>query len=148
MHLFLLLFIAVVFSPLINSSPTLIWSDEFSGNSLDSTSWTALLGDGSSYGIPGWGNNERECYVASQASLNGMGSLLIAARNNGPNAPPCINPGKSSSSGQYTSARLSTDGKRAFVWNSSFPTIRIESKFKVPMKYGSWYAAPDFPDFN
>lgn len=32
---------------------TLIWADEFEGNALDGSSWTAQTGDGTAEGIPG-----------------------------------------------------------------------------------------------
>ncbi|MEO1201290.1 MAG: hypothetical protein AAFX10_01195, partial [Pseudomonadota bacterium] len=37
---------------------TLVWSDEFDGDQLDPEVWFFEEGDGSQYGIPGWGNNE------------------------------------------------------------------------------------------
>jgi len=33
-------------------------ADEFDGNELDGSKWEAMQGDGSAFGIPGWGNNE------------------------------------------------------------------------------------------
>ncbi|MGB5325071.1 MAG: hypothetical protein WBN40_06580, partial [Pseudomonadales bacterium] len=37
---------------------TLIWEDTFTGTSLDLGKWEYQIGDGSNYGVPGWGNNE------------------------------------------------------------------------------------------
>lgn len=36
----------------------LVWSDEFDGSQLDPELWFFEEGDGSQYGIPGWGNDE------------------------------------------------------------------------------------------
>lgn len=41
----------------------LVWSDEFEGESLDQGKWSYMIGDGSDYGIPGWGNNEGQYYL-------------------------------------------------------------------------------------
>ena len=44
-------------NPLYSQSWNLIWSDEFNGNSLDSTKWIHDIGTGSQYGLYGWGNS-------------------------------------------------------------------------------------------
>jgi beta-glucanase (GH16 family) len=41
---------------------TLVWSDEFDGTAVDTNKWEFMIGDGSAYGIPGWGNNELQFY--------------------------------------------------------------------------------------
>ncbi len=43
---------------IFNPDWQLVWSDEFEGESLDQGKWSYMIGDGSDYGIPGWGNNE------------------------------------------------------------------------------------------
>ena len=43
----------------------LVWSEEFETNSLDNSTWTHDLGDGSAFGIPGWGNQEVQTYTDS-----------------------------------------------------------------------------------
>lgn len=35
-----------------------LWADEMSGSQLDATKWVPMLGNGSAFGIPGWGNNQ------------------------------------------------------------------------------------------
>lgn len=55
------------------------------------------LGDGSSYDIPDkWGNWEKQCYVASAATLDGAGHLVITATDYGTGSTvgPCLNPGR------------------------------------------------------
>ena len=45
---------------------TLVWSDEFNENEIDSNKWSYELGDGTDYGLkPGWGNNEKQLYTDS-----------------------------------------------------------------------------------
>jgi beta-glucanase (GH16 family) len=120
----------------------LLWADEFAGAAgaaPDPASWNAVLGDGSAYGIPGWGNNELETYVADAAAMDGNGSLVItaAASASGVGATP-----------KYTSARLTTQGKRAFVWSAQYPTVRIEARVKLPARSGSWPAVWMLPEPN
>ena len=45
------------------------WSDEFNDESLNDTNWEYQLGDGSQYGIFGWGNNEQQYYTNSQNNI-------------------------------------------------------------------------------
>ena len=47
----------------VSASPTtgskLVWSDEFNGNSIDTSKWGFEIGTGSN----GWGNNEQQYYT-------------------------------------------------------------------------------------
>ena len=61
----------------------LIWSEEFSsgeGSVPDPKIWGRDLGDGTSHGIPGWGNNELQVYTAENAFVNADGQLELEAR--------------------------------------------------------------------
>ena len=94
----------------------LTWSDEFNGSSLDMTTWKYDLGGG------GWGNSELEVYTNSNENLflqNGY--LTIRALKN-------------SYSGQYTSARINTKGKKDFLYG------RIDIRAKLPQGQGIWPA--------
>ncbi|MBJ6109047.1 glycoside hydrolase family 16 protein [Hymenobacter sp. BT523] len=93
----------------------LVWSDEFDGAALDQSKWKYDLGGG------GWGNNELETYTNStdNAYLSG-GNLYIKAIK--------------SSSGNITSARILTSGKKDFQYG------RIDVRAQVPKGKGIWPA--------
>lgn len=89
----------------------LIWSDEFNGAAgsfPDSTKWTYDTGGG------GWGNSELETYCSPgsntapcssanpNAFMDGNGNLVIRARKD--------------SSGNWTSARMKTQGLFSFQY--------------------------------
>ncbi|MEL6637758.1 MAG: family 16 glycosylhydrolase [Bacteroidota bacterium] len=96
----------------------LVWSDEFEGTGLpDSTKWTYDIGDW------GWGNKELQYYTVGRLENTRLedGNLVIEAR-------------KDDAGHQWTSARLTTRGKVAFVYG------RIEFRAKVPPLRGNWAA--------
>jgi beta-glucanase (GH16 family) len=100
---------------------TLVWSDEFDRAQLDPKTWYFETGDGSQYGIPGWGNNELQWYLPDSAELRN-GRLVITARKESRN-------GKN-----YTSARINTRDRFAFRYG------RIEARMKLPKGQGLWPA--------
>ncbi|MFT4927927.1 MAG: beta-glucanase (GH16 family) [Phenylobacterium sp.] len=100
---------------------TLVWEDQFDAESLDQGSWTIETGDGSQYGIPGWGNNEQQWYSADNITL-ADGNLVISAKEEASNGLP------------YTSGRLLTKGKIDFKYG------RLEARVKTPMGQGLWSA--------
>lgn len=105
---------------------TLVWSDEFDGQTINSGIWTYELGDGSAYGLaPGWGNDEKQIYTNStdNASLmtdQGNSVLAITARESNP--------------GEYTSAKLTTNGLKSILFG------RVDVRAKVPTGNGLWPA--------
>jgi len=100
---------------------TLAWSDEFDGQKLDPATWFFETGDGSQYGIPGWGNAELQWYLPDSARLED-GKLVITARR------------QSESGYAYTSARLHTRDRFAFRYG------RIEARIRLPAGQGLWPA--------
>ena len=112
---------------------TQVWSDEFdgaAGASVDPAKWSFDLGDGSSAGIPGWGNNEKEYYTngTDNASLDGQGHLAIVARVSALSVSCYYGPCK------YTSAKITTRGKM-----SAAPG-RVEARIRIPKGQGLWPA--------
>lgn len=103
-------------SPLTYSNYTLVWDDEFNGNSL-SSSWTFDIGTGSS----GWGNNELQYYTDKNHSVNN-GYLEITAKKEQFNAQ------------QYTSSRLKTQGIKSWKYG------RIDIRAALPYGQGIWPA--------
>lgn len=98
--------------------PRLVWSDEFTGSTINSANWGFDLGGG------GWGNNELQNYTSRSVNariVNGM--LVIEARqeNFGGNA--------------FTSARLKTQGKQSFGINTW-----VEARINAPETQGIWPA--------
>src|SRR4051794_6309931 len=97
----------------------LVWSDEFEGapgSPPDRMRWTYDLGQ------TGWGNRELENYTnpPANASLDGEGHLVIQAI--------------ADAAGQYTSARLKTQGLATFTYG------RIEARIQTPYGQGIWPA--------
>ena len=62
----------------------LLWSEEFNlpeGSEPNSVIWERDLGDGTNYGIPGWGNNELQVYTKTNAYTNSSNQLELEARH-------------------------------------------------------------------
>ncbi len=98
---------------------SLIWSDEFSGNTLDLTAWNQEIGNGNG----GWGNNELEYYTKNlKNTFVSNGNLIIEARK------------ETFSSFSYTSGRMTTQNKKFFKFG------RIDIRAKIPVGKGIWPA--------
>jgi len=103
-----------------NSYPTykLIWSDEFSGSSINPSDWTFEKGNNN-----GWGNNELENYTnRTENAFVSNGNLIIEARQ------------ESVGGFNYTSARMITKSKQTFTYG------RIDIRAKLPKGKGVWPA--------
>lgn len=98
---------------------TLVWSDEFSANTLDPSIWNFETGNGNG----GWGNNELEYYTGNLKNIFlSNGNLIIEAR-------------KESIGGLgYSSARITTQNKKHFKFG------RIDIRAKLPVGKGIWPA--------
>lgn len=95
----------------------LVWSDEFSGEAVDTTNWLYDVGDW------GWGNNELQYYTVNDEKNSRVedGNLVIEARKN-------------TSGEKWTSARLTTRGRKSFLYG------KIEFRAQVPREKGNWAA--------
>lgn len=101
------------------SSYELVWSDEFDGTSLSTSTWNYEIGNGSQ----GWGNWERQYYTNRKENVEvSNGTLKIKALKE--NYGNC----------EYTSGRITTKGKQDFKFG------KIEARMKLPSFSGSWPA--------
>lgn len=106
-----------------NAQWSLVWSDEFDGNALDTSSWEYMTGNGDAYGLPGWGNNELQYYTNFSGNVSvADGTLKITAKQQSLGGLP------------YTSARIRTKGLRDFTYG------RFEGRMKIPSTSGVWPA--------
>lgn len=97
---------------------SLVWSDEFSGKSIDLSNWSFEIGNNN-----GWGNHELEYYTdRTQNAFVSQGYLIIEAR------------GESIGGFNYSSARMITKGKKTFNHG------RIDIRAKLPQGRGVWPA--------
>ncbi|RUO50662.1 glycosyl hydrolase family 16 [Pseudidiomarina aquimaris] len=96
----------------------LVWSDEFSGSSIDENKWNFEVN------CAGGGNQEQQCYTdSSDNAFVSDGSLKIVAL-----------PAEEGAEKPYTSARLNTKYKGDFKYG------RIEVRAKMPFGQGTWPA--------
>ena len=95
-----------------------VWQDEFSGTTLDASSW------GFDVGGSGWGNNELQYYTNNRPENIYLdnGKLVIQAKK------------ESFSGREYTSSRILTKGKREFTFG------RVDIRAKLPVAKGLWPA--------
>lgn len=108
-------------SPTTYDGMTLVWQDEFDGESIDTDTWTFELGDGCAQGICGWGNQELQFYQQENASIVD-GNLVIEARQ------------QSRGGKAYTSSRMITKNKVNFHFG------RIDIRAVMPSTKGMWPA--------
>jgi beta-glucanase (GH16 family) len=102
------------------ASLSLVWSDEFEGNSLDTDNWTIEIGNGCP-DLCGWGNNELEYYRAENVAVTD-GNLYLTAREEyyGGNF--------------FTSGKIHSRNKQVFLYG------RMEMRAKIPTGGGMWPA--------
>ena len=116
------------------SETKILWSDDFEGDrgaSVNPKFWNFDLGDGTSAGIPGWGNQEREWYLEEQAKLSGNSELIISAnRNTNPEAYPAYY----GEAAEWLSAKLTTKNKVEVLYGL------IEARVQIPTGVGTWPA--------
>lgn len=106
----------------------LVWNDEFDGETLDTTKWDYMYGNGGEYGKPGWGNQELQYYQSREENVRVEdGELIITAMHE----PGTITP--------YTSGRIRTmknNGEVLFATTYG----RIEARIKAEAEDGLWPA--------
>lgn len=111
----------------------LVWNDEFEGSSLDQTKWSHQNGDGSDYGLVGWGNNELQYYTDRDENISfENGDLVITALK------------KPFGNRDYTSSKILTEGKENGSWKYGL----FEARIRLPKGQGIWPAFWMLPEEN
>ena len=109
---------------------TLIWSDEFDGDSLDTSKWSCQIGTGTSEGLTDWGNQELEYYTDEEKNVRvENGELIITA----------IKEEERVGGKLFTSARIRTVTDEGDVLFST-KYGRVEARIKLPKGEGLWPA--------
>ena len=82
---YLLFFIFLFYSNVgCSQNWSLIWSDEFNGNTLDNNKWGHDVGTGSQYGLWGWGNGELQFYQPQNTQVeNGVATITAKEEPSG-----------------------------------------------------------------
>lgn len=109
----------------------LLWSEEFAdyrNGQLSLDTWNFDIGDGSSAGLVGWGNNELEYYTKDAVTIDG--NLIIQAQKQG----------KDSDLQCYYGPALWTSGKIHTGKKIGFKFGEIEIRAKMPSGIGTWPA--------
>ncbi|MFA0813715.1 glycoside hydrolase family 16 protein [Microbulbifer epialgicus] len=98
------------------NSKTLVWEDNFDGDSIDTSVWTYDVGNS------GWGNSELQNYTDNRDNAYvENGNLVIQALRN--------------TDGGFTSARLKSIGRMSYKYGT------IEARIKLPdLDAGLWPA--------
>ena len=107
-----------------NWNPEPVWRDEFDGNSLDGTKWTALNG--------GWKDENqqvRSCYTRSDENINVSGGSLNLI---GLHKPGATCTGGNTKTGNFTSGFVQTKNKAYFKYGY------IEARIKMPKNKSTW----------
>ncbi len=118
------------------TSPTatgeqLVWSDEFNTvtTKLDASNWSYETGGN------GWGNDELETYCSPSSSATDDAPCDPAHPNSFTAADGYLHiVARRNASGQWTSARIKTQGKQSFQYG------RLEARIKIPAGQGVWPA--------
>lgn len=104
---------------------TLVWSDEFNENEIDSNKWSYELGDGTDYGLkPGWGNNEKQLYTDSSEN-----SFITQDATTSALAITALKDGDG-----FTSAKVTTQN----TFTTRFGRVSVRAK--IPKGQGMWPA--------
>ncbi len=111
----------------------LTWEDNFNLDILDESKWEYQLGDGSQYGIVGWGNNELQYYT------NELSNIGISGCDN--NNESCLY------IRSYKQDYLGSDYTSSRIKSKQFQTYgKIEIRAKLPIANGTWPALWMLPE--
>lgn len=105
----------------IEKKSSIVWQDEFNGSDLDLNKWETQIGDGTTYGLYRWGNNEEQYYRKENVTVSG-GILKIKSI-------------KETFAGfDYTSGRIRSLNKGDFKYG------KIEASVRMSDAGGLWHA--------
>jgi len=110
---------------------SLLWSEEFAdhhGGHLSEDTWNFDIGDGSTAGLIGWGNNELEYYTKESVTIDG--NLVITANRVDESSGLNCYYGPA----EWTSGKIHTAKKIGFKYG------RLEINAKMPSGVGTWPA--------
>lgn len=113
----------------------MIWNDEFSGNSLDTTKWgyqEGFLLDENDINTAGWGNEELEYYTRDNVSVKN-GYMNIEMKKQSKVFTQKNDPTKKATA-QYSSGKITTKN------NFSVKYGRVDFRAKMPTGTGVWPA--------
>lgn len=122
-------------NPFTPSGWKMIWNDEFSGNTLDTTKWgyqEGFLLDENDINTAGWGNQELEYYTRDNVSVKD-GSLNIVMKKQ---SKVFTQKGDSTkkATAQYSSGKITTQNKFSVKYG------RVDFRAKMPTGTGVWPA--------
>jgi beta-glucanase (GH16 family) len=109
----------------------LLWSEEFPptpNGQPNPEFWTPDLGDGSQYGLVGWGNNEREFYTTESLVANNGLTITAAREKDQSSYEAYYGPA------EWTSGKIHSNGKVFFKYGF------LEISAKMPKGVGTWPA--------
>lgn len=110
-------------NPRAHADWRLVWSDEFSGSSLNTNHWTYDVGNTDVWGDQGWGNSELEYYTPDTNNVYVSDGLLHIQAQIAP-----------TNGFRYTSGRIKTQGLNNWTYG------RFEFRARLPSGTGFWPA--------
>ncbi len=111
---------------------SILWTQQFTTDQLiDEKFWNYDIGDGSAYGIPGWGNQEREYYTNVNTRFDERGLLIVAEKTDPADGALPTYYGERA---EWVSSKITTKDKVHFHYGAF--TVRA----KLPLGDGAWPA--------
>ena len=129
MKIRLIFFLTFLYSFSLNAQNwTIIWEDNFDGNTLDNTKWAHDLGTGIQYGLWGWGNGELQYYQSQNTTLdNGIATITVKEE-------PAGLVDSWGNTSYYSSSKITTKGIFDFRYG------KVEARIKSLDGEGFWPA--------